>query len=355
MARADSCVRPAARAVRHRLHGTVVRVLLALGAVVVLSAPSPSTGSGVPEELRRTAQELREAKGGQAVRVAVEGQVELSPGNVREGVRQIVDAQKDRTLVVDLTGSPESGQAGALLALLANERVVPSKRVLNSLQGHNEALKVVPLCGVAAHKTLCESLLKGDVKLEPGKGKPLAWFTRDAASASGKGVDGMRSVVLGKRRPPPDDSARPDTADILLIALTALLGLVALAVFKTRRPVAVPATTGRPLPPGFLLSGAPTPADRPSPALTGRPRLAVVRRPSDGPVRTAVVRTCLRPQGYVEFDGWLHRATWAEASLSPPGPGARVDVVGPESGRLEAFAPGGPGHAGDRARGSTPP
>lgn len=313
---------------------------------MVLSAPSPTTGGGVPEELRRTAQELREAKGGQAVRVVVEGQVELSPGNVPEGVRQIVGAQKDRTLLVDLTASPESGQAGALLALLANERVVPSKRVLNSLQGHNEALKVVPLCGVAAHKPLCESLLKGDVKLEPGKDKPLAWFTRDAASASGKGVDGMRSVVLGKRPPPADDSARPDTTDILLIALTALLGLVALAVFKTRRPVAT-AGTGRPLPPGFLLSGAPTPA--------GRPRLAVVRRPSDGPVRPAVVRTCLRPQGYVEFDGWLHRATWAEPSLTPPGPGARVDVVGPESGRLEAFMPGGPGHVDGHARGSTPP
>ncbi|MEV6775046.1 hypothetical protein [Streptomyces syringium] len=354
MARADSCVRPAARAVRHRLHGTVVRVLLALGAVVVLSAPSPSTGSGVPEELRRTAQELREAKGGQALRVMVKGQLDLSRGNVGEGVRQIVDAQKDRPLVVDLTATRKSGQVGALLALLAKERVFPRDAVLSSLRGQDEALTEVPPCGDVKYKALCQALLKRDVKLEPGKGKPLVLPTRDPAFAPGKRPDGTRSLVLGEGRRP-TDGARPGTTDILLIALTVLLGLVALAVFKTRRPVAVPATTGRPLPPGFLLSGAPTPADRPSPALTGRPRLAVVRRPSDGPVRTAVVRTCLRPQGYVEFDGWLHRATWAEVSLSPPGPGARVDVVGPESGRLEAFAPGGPGHAGDRARGSTPP
>lgn len=322
--------------------------------MVVLSAPSPSPDSGVPEELRRTAQELREAEGGQAVRVAVQGQVELSPGNVREGVRQIVGAREGRFLVVDLTASPRSGQAGALLALLANERVFPGKGVLNSLRGHNDALREVPLCGEVQHKTLCQSVLKGDVELAPGNG-PFASPTREAASASGKGVDGTRSLILRERRPPADGGGHPNTTDALLIALLALLGLVALAVFTTRRPVAT-ATTGRPLPPGFLLSGAPTPVDRPSSALTGRPRLAVVRRSSsDGPVRTAVVRTCLRPQGYVEFDGWLHRTTWAEPSLTPPGPGARVDVVGPESGRLEAFAPGGPGHADGRARGSTPP
>ncbi|MBP2401093.1 hypothetical protein [Streptomyces syringium] len=333
----------------------MVRVLVALGAVVVLSAPSPSPDSGVPEELRRTAQELREAQRGQTVRVAVKGQLELGPGNVREGVRQIaVGAREGRFLIVDLTASPRSGQAGALLALLAKEWVVPRDVVLTSLRGQADALKEVPLCSEGKHKPLCESLLKGDVKLEPGKGKPLALPTRDAASASGKGADGTRLLVLEQRRSPADRSGRPDTTDALLIALVALLSLVALAVFKTRRPVAA-ATTGRPLPPGFLLSGAPAPADRPAPTPTGRPRLAVVRRLPHGPVRTAVVRTCLRPQGYVEFDGWLHRATWAEPSLTPPGPGARVDVVGPGSGRLEAFAPGGPGRADARARGSTPP
>ncbi|MFD7233977.1 hypothetical protein ACFWAT_01540 [Streptomyces syringium] len=320
--------------------------------MVVLSAPSPPTGGPVPE-LSLTAQKLERTKSGGTLLVKVRERLDFSGGDIQPGVRKVLKARKGRTLIVDLTGSSRSGDAGALLLLLAKTRVIPDGSVVESLHKSREALESQKeeLCR-GDNAEVCKLLWQ---KVQPNQ-QEIRHHLRSTKALVLQNQQPDAELTLPEKSPrSADDSARPDATDMLLIALTALLGLVALAVFKTRRPVAAPATTGRPLPPGFLLSGAPTPADRPSPALTGRPRLAVVRGPSDGPVRTAVVRTCLRPQGYVEFDGWLHRATWAEASLTPPGPGARVDVVGPESGRLEAFAPGGPVHVGDRARGSAPP
>jgi hypothetical protein len=73
-----------------------------------------------------------------------------------------------------------------------------------------------------------------------------------------------------------------------------------------------------------------------------------------GPSRTAVVRTELHPQGYVEFDRVLYRAVWAEPDRPPPAPGGLVDVTeprDPDSGVLHAFPPSGGRHA---AKGNRP-
>ncbi|MEU8791086.1 hypothetical protein [Streptomyces sp. NPDC048643] len=61
-----------------------------------------------------------------------------------------------------------------------------------------------------------------------------------------------------------------------------------------------------------------------------------------GPARSAVVRTELHPQGYVELDHVLHRAVWAEPGRPPPAPGALVDVTDArdqDSDVLYAFPP----------------
>jgi hypothetical protein len=75
---------------------------------------------------------------------------------------------------------------------------------------------------------------------------------------------------------------------------------------------------------------------------------AVRRTSSPGPAprrrgREAMVRTVLHPQGYVEIDGILHRAEWAEPHGSTPVPGERVDVVEQDGGVLLAYRriPGG--------------
>ncbi|MFE7762036.1 hypothetical protein [Streptomyces sp. NPDC057438] len=64
--------------------------------------------------------------------------------------------------------------------------------------------------------------------------------------------------------------------------------------------------------------------------------------------RTAVVRTELHPQGYVELDRVLRRAVWAEPGRPPPAPGALVDVTDArehDSDVLYAFPPTAARHA----------
>ncbi|WP_259407744.1 hypothetical protein [Streptomyces akebiae] len=64
--------------------------------------------------------------------------------------------------------------------------------------------------------------------------------------------------------------------------------------------------------------------------------------------RTAVVRTELHPQGYVEVDRVLRRAVWAEPGRPPPAPGGLVDVSDArerDSDVLYAFPPTAARHA----------
>ncbi|MFJ5301610.1 hypothetical protein [Streptomyces sp. NPDC088350] len=133
----------------------------------------------------------------------------------------------------------------------------------------------------------------------------------------------------------------------LLYALTAALLLLLLALFLAVRRSRAPATAAaggtevrseettarlRPVPPA--------PAPTPSPGRRVGPRT--------GPSRTAVVRTALHPQGYVELDRVLYRAVWAEPERTPPVPGAHVEVTDarePDSDVLYAFPPAARHHA----------
>lgn len=132
----------------------------------------------------------------------------------------------------------------------------------------------------------------------------------------------------------------------LLVALTAvllllLLGLL-LAVRRSRAPATATAGVGpEPAETTTRLRPVP-PAPEPVPAL-GRQV-----GPRTGPSRTAVVRTALHPQGYVELDHVLYRAVWAEPDRTPPVPGAYVEVTDahePDSDVLYAFPPAARHHA----------
>lgn len=76
--------------------------------------------------------------------------------------------------------------------------------------------------------------------------------------------------------------------------------------------------------------------------------------PRPAHARTAVVRTELHPQGYVEVDRVLRRAVWAEPGRPSPAPGSLVDVTDArerDSDVLYAFPPTAARHA----KGTTPP
>ncbi|WP_426567626.1 hypothetical protein [Streptomyces canus] len=95
----------------------------------------------------------------------------------------------------------------------------------------------------------------------------------------------------------------------------------------------------------------------PSPSAAGpaRPTAAPAthQRTAPRPKATgpaATVRTALRPQGYVDIDGLLHRASWGGPGESPP-PGHPVDVVQGSTGELTVYAhgPADDGPHGDHA------
>ncbi|MCF2532639.1 hypothetical protein [Yinghuangia soli] len=96
--------------------------------------------------------------------------------------------------------------------------------------------------------------------------------------------------------------------------------------------------------------GVPPPvAEAPAvpPVPPSAPRTAYrARKVPGGTRRTATIRTRLHPQGYVELDHCLVRATWAEAE-EPPGVGESVDTVTDDRGAVWAVRPSSSG-AGSR-------
>ncbi|MFI9544114.1 hypothetical protein ACIHAR_09260 [Streptomyces sp. NPDC052016] len=92
------------------------------------------------------------------------------------------------------------------------------------------------------------------------------------------------------------------------------------------------------------------PAAGPARPATARPtpQRTVPRPKATGP--SATVRTALRPQGYVDIDGLLRRASWGGPGEPPP-PGHPVDVVQGRTGELTVYAhgPADDGPHGDHA------
>ncbi|WP_406838678.1 hypothetical protein ACICHK_25295 [Streptomyces sp. AHU1] len=196
----------------------------------------------------------------------------------------------------------------------------------------------------------------------------------------------------GKREQNRKQDQKPETVDdsgwdtatqvlaVLCAVLVLLLGLLLFLIRRSARSVAVGSLSRHSLAaPGVGAvpeATTPRPRTRPRPPASDEPaarprahmpdeattRLRTTPSPRGhgrrvgnvpGPARSAVVRTELHPQGYVEVDDVLYRAVWAEPDRPPPAPGGLVDVT--EAGErdsdvLYAFPP----TAGRHARAARP-
>ncbi|MFJ9628592.1 hypothetical protein ACIRU8_12935 [Streptomyces sp. NPDC101175] len=233
-----------------------------------------------------------------------------------------------KNLQVRVPAGVHTGQGGTALLILAGHRLVARDASIDGLsQGTLNALgDCNAVCG-QLRKSLTGAQLIG----------------KDVGVAD---LD-THTFTVGEHK-------SSDYLLLLLIALTAvlfllLLGLL-LAVRRSRAPALAAAgaagaaevgpevrseeTTAR------LRPVPPAPAPPPSPGRRVGPRT--------GPSRTALVRTALRPQGYVELDQVLYRAVWAEPDRTPPDPGGQVEVTDahePDSDVLYAYPPAARHHA----------
>ncbi|MEV6397173.1 hypothetical protein AB0M39_20755 [Streptomyces sp. NPDC051907] len=344
--------------------------------MTTLAGASPS-GPGAPAELADTASGISALKGKGTLVVTVTKPSRLGKGDVRQGLRQVADVQKDApgSRLVVVLKDRGSGETGAVLLLLADAWTAPKDGAVGPLAPEIiQAARELRLCA-GDRRLLCQQL-DGQGKKQAAKASGLPGRADDEAAALDrvghlKGAEPRRLQLPEGGSPGSDDSGF-GVGGILLTVFAAGTVLFALAVLLTRnRTVPAVATAplatggpGRRVGPGPDHGGlggfvghtapaphtshtprtphtsytAPTGAALPPPRPPHRPRTAPRTRPS-GPVRPATVCTRLHPQGYVELDGWLYRASWAEPHLEPPGPGERVDVAGRPAHDLLAYAP----------------
>ncbi|MFD7446337.1 hypothetical protein [Streptomyces sp. NPDC059909] len=209
---------------------------------------------------------------------------------------------------VNIAGA--SGAGGTVLLILADQRYVDRESTITKLD--QDAYKA--LGDVHACDELCERVRDKDVS---GENLISAGLAKDAAGAPHGSVVDMR----------PADGVAGWLLAALFAALLALLALLVLLVRRSGTPRLATAAHPGPVPYPRTSAVSREPGRRTAPpgAATSRPGLPVAV-PS-GPMRTAIVRTELRPQGYVEIDHCLYRAAWADPDASPPAPGDPVDVV----------------------------
>ncbi|MFD9904874.1 hypothetical protein [Streptomyces sp. NPDC059063] len=316
-------------------------------------------------DLDRTAEAIESAKERSTLVLEVSGTLPLDEDRAQAGMERIRKAKDTRHVrLVVVQRRQQSGQGGTVLLLLADARVLLQEGASISAlsEGVLESAESVGVCARrnkprdTSRTDLCE-LLKGS-NGRPIPGKEI-YDPQPAPRTAPGGPTVLRFFPpLGDRPSTSLPTTEEDSGGggiglpevLLTTLLAAVVALFALAVLRTRHRR--PSVAG----PGLGAMRAPT--DRPvrssRPPLPERPpnptrpadRAAshreVRRAVPDGPVRPATVRTLLRPQGYVELDGWLRRAIWAEPYLAAADAGAAVDVTDHHTGVLRAYAPGGP-------------
>ncbi|WP_258193533.1 hypothetical protein [Streptomyces sp. MA5143a] len=314
-------------------------------------------------------------------------------------------------LVVQVPEGISTGEGGTALLLMAEGRLVHPDTTIDPLRPEaRDELRNAGVC--RDDNDLCETVknkLTGKQFIDKGlaadpathvftvegvttdpattSGNPHDKDNKNGRGDDGKGGKGDTAQAGGGGTEPAGDST---SWAALWMGLLLVLLLLAFAVVirRSRGPVAVGHRTGSgrlaAMPPGGGARrrerGEPRPADGRSPthgaarggdgrggdgrapvqaahdgdesttrlrvAPTARHGRQVSARPAH--TRTAVVRTELHPQGYVELDRVLYRAVWAEAGRPPPAPGGPVDVAeAPErdSDVLYAFPPTAARHA----------
>ncbi|MEE1757978.1 MULTISPECIES: hypothetical protein [unclassified Streptomyces] len=324
-------------------------------------------------------------------------------GDEQGEVSRLLSA-KAHPLVVQVRDGVQTGQGGTALLLFAKGLLIhPGAKVDRLKKSTLEDLRKSGFC--AGADRLCGKVGPGEGP-DPLKGSDLADHAADpdannftveadegeantpstsSGAQGGQGdSDGERNEKANNAVGPTDDknseagySGATVTAFWMALLLALLLLAFVIVIRRSRGPVAVghrAPSSGRAT--GGLTRAAPT---RTTPAHAARggsgsggaggdgggdgeggdestTRLRVASAPRHGRhvgarpahARTAVVRTELHPQGYVEVDRVLRRAVWAEPERPPPAPGSLVDVTDArdrDSDVLYAFPPTAARHA----------
>nr|WP_159059487.1 hypothetical protein [Streptomyces antibioticus] len=223
-------------------------------------------------------------------------------------------------LEVRVPAGTTTDQGGTALLVLAGHRLVhPDAHVTRLTQPQVKELRDAGACSPSPGD-LCEVV-------GPKTGGP-AYLTGSELI----GFEGIAALPRTEYSLAAQDDSGLTLKDWLLIGmsvlLAVLLGGLVLAVRRSSAPQPALAGAGT----GHRSADEPTVRVR-----AAAPRHA--RRPT-GPTSTAVVRTDLHPQGYVELDRVLYRATWADPGHPPPAPGTQVDVTRPpDTDLLQAYPP----------------
>ena len=222
-----------------------------------------------------------------------------------------------KNLRVQVPAGVHTGQGGSALLILAGHALVDRDARIDRLD--DRTLAELPTCDGDLCKALKKSSLTGGQLIDKKVGV--------AELGGHKSTDHTRLLLLA-------------LTAVLLLLLLALL----LAVRRSRTPAVAGATEAR----SEETSAETTARLRPVPPAPAPSSYGRQVGPRPGPSRTAVVRTALHPQGYVELDHVLYRAVWAEPDRTPPVPGTYVEVTDahePDSDVLYAFPPAARHHA----------
>lgn len=301
-----------------------------------VSPPDPAfpagCSAGVPAQLDKPlldclAKAARSSRSGTVVLTVTRP---LPLGVVDQGdVRDARKAFADGRFAVVLSGG-DSGAGGSLLLTLAadaSSRAVARDAVVARLDARTVGL----LKNAGGCEALCAQLAAA----------PEAGLAGERIIAERQAQENDGLFALPTRGAGGDEGVPAWT---LALPALGLLVLLALAVPVRRRLAGRRGGTGGGLAAAYG-GGVPTasPVTPPqvrapgAPPRPGRPAGAPRDVPG-GPRRTATVRTSLHPQGYVELDHCLVRATWADSG-EPPAVGEPVDTVAAESGAVLAVRP----------------
>ncbi|WP_229703551.1 hypothetical protein [Streptomyces albiflavescens] len=291
----------------------------------------------------------------------------------RKDVEQTLWQKRDN-LVVEVPKGGHTGQGGTALLLLAkpSARLVAQDATIDKLPPEAlTELETVQACRPDNPKDLCAKLAKGPLAgrdliaqhqgtdlsrhtyaIATPVGPPTATVTPSDESTSAGHADGKNTSHAGSGTDAVTEAGSGwDTTTKILAGLCAVLVLLlaALLFLIRRSSSAVGSLPRRALAsPGVGAVPAAAAHTRTPDETTTRLRVTPTpqygRRVANvpGPARSAVVRTELHPQGYVELDRVLYRAVWAEPGRPPPAPGGLVDVTDArerDSDVLYAFPP----------------
>jgi hypothetical protein len=298
---------------------------------------------------RRVLLDLREllSHPGHVVVVEVLAPAALADGAVAE-LTGIADASTDSPLVVSMDDERGGGPAGALVFALASVRVGEPKAVAAAKQ-QSDVTALGPPCQGRCRQAFLRRVA--------GASFHVAYPTLSAYLAVlPVQVRVVPSGVLGGT----GSSRGSPIWGIVLVGMLAvgaaagwylaLRGRLRTPPASRRRRANLPATPQARRPEGRRSPVRAEPVRRRAGPLV--PDLAASSSVHEGQVRTE-----LHPQGYVELDGCLYRATWIGSGGRGPGPGEPVRVTADRARGLVAFpvaSPAGPSSLSTRADPSQP-